>query len=109
MNIKCGIDLVFIPRIDQIKKDESLMAKFFHSNEIGNGTLEHLAGVVAAKEAFFKCLGVLPKFLEIEIMYEKTGKPKIVSPSYNSYYESLDLSITHEKNYASAMVVMICI
>ncbi len=108
MNIKCGIDLVHTREMEQIKKDDSLMAKFFHSKEIGNGTIEHLAGIVAAKEAFFKCLGILPKFLEIEILYEKTGKPHVVAPSHSTYYESIDLSITHEKDYASAIVVMLC-
>lgn len=110
MNVKCGVDLVFVPRMERIKKDENLMRKFFHSQEIenGNGTLEHLAGIVAAKEAFFKCLGVVPQFLDIEIVYDKFGKPHIVSSSYNSSYESIDTSITHEKDYASAVVVMLC-
>lgn len=108
----CGIDIVYIPGLKKILKNEQAMKKFFHSEEITENTnedvrIEHLAGVLAAKEAFFKALGVVPKFLEVRVGYESSGRPKlIVSPQWQKFNES-DVSISHDKDYAVAVVVLL--
>lgn len=116
MGVVCGTDIVYIPDIAKLFKDELLLKKFFHSNELsvpelasktGSVSLEHLAGVIAAKEAFFKALGQVPKLYDIQIAYEASGRPKIiVTPEWQQKYLSSDVSISHDKEYAIAMVIL---
>ncbi len=104
--MKCGVDIIYIPGIAKIRNDASLLEKFFHTNEIENPTPEHLAGLIAAKEAFFKALGRPPKFLEIQIRHKESGKPEIiVSPEFKKY-KSIDVSISHDGDYAIAFVIL---
>lgn len=106
MKISCGVDIVFIPNITKLLKDDNLLSKFFHSQELGNATPEHLAGLIAAKEAFFKALGIPPKFLEIQIKHKESGKPElIISPEFRKFKEA-DVSISHDNEYAIAFVVL---
>lgn len=106
MAFACGTDIIYIPGIQKIIRDESMLDKFFDPAELSPSTPEHLAGIIAAKEAFFKALGILPKFREVEIGYEKSGKPKlIVSPQFQTF-KSSDVSISHDKDYAMAFVVL---
>ncbi len=105
--IRCGIDIVYIPSLVNRLKDEAVLKKFFHANEVKNGSIEHLAGVVAAKEAFFKALGVIPKFLEVQIGYEPSGRPLIIAaPQWQKHIINSDVSISHDKNYATAVVLL---
>ena len=106
MNIACGVDIVYIPNIAKMEGKHALLQKFFHQNEIGNATAEHLAGLIAAKEAFFKALRTSPKFLEIQIKHKDSGKPEfIVSPEFKKF-TSVDVSISHDKDYAIAFVIL---
>ena len=106
MNIACGVDIVYIPHIAKLLEDEDKLKRFFHPQEIGHATPEHLAGLIAAKEAFFKALGLPPKFLEMQITHKASGKPEIiVSPEFKSYI-SADLSISHDGDYAIAFIVL---
>lgn len=106
MAISCGVDIVFIPTIEKMMGNVVLLQKFFHIQELENSKPEHLAGIIAAKEAFFKAYGTLPKFQDVTIEYAKTGKPQIAtSPSYSDF-KSCDLSISHDNNYAIAFVVL---
>ncbi len=106
--LRTGIDIVCISRIKDI--NENFKKKVFHSSERGNGTDQHLAGIFAAKEAFFKCIGIAPKWLNIEIKHEKSGRPYIkISKELVKKYKikSTDLSISHEKEYAIALAVVV--
>jgi phosphopantetheine--protein transferase-like protein len=106
MAVACGTDIIYIPGLQKIIKDEAMLDKFFDPKELIRTTSEHLAGIIAAKEAFFKALGVFPKFREVQIAYEKSGKPKlIVSPKFQTF-TSCDVSISHDNDYAIAMVVL---
>ncbi len=106
MATKCGVDIVYIPGIARIAKDTAAIKKFFHASELGDSSLEHLAGIMAAKEAFFKCLGLRPKFLDITVSHEPSGRPKLVlAPQWQQYTEC-DVSISHDQDYALAMVVV---
>lgn len=117
MVVVCGTDIVYIPDMVKLFKDELMLKKFFHADELAGPELttkrrsvsmEHLAGVVAAKEAFFKALGMVPKLHDIQIAYETSGRPKIiVTPEWQQKYVSSDVSISHDKDYAIAMVVLI--
>ncbi len=106
MNMRCGVDIIYIPGISKMQNDDDLLRKFFHSEELQNSTLEHMAGVVAAKEAFFKALGTPPKFLEVQIKHQESGKPElVVSPEFKKY-KSVDVSISHDGDYAIAFVIL---
>lgn len=106
MGFACGVDMLYIPGITRILMDEAMLEKFFDSQELQRTDPEHLAGIIAAKEAFFKALGIIPKFREIQVTHEKSGKPKlVVSPKYQQF-ASIDVSISHDKDYAVAFVVL---
>lgn len=107
MKVKCGIDLVYIPDLVRIKKSDGSLRKFFHAQEIEGATEEHLAGILAAKEAFYKCSGEIPHFLDLEIGHDKMGKPFVKNSPQSPTYSTIDISISHEKDYAVACCVMI--
>ena len=101
MPLRCGIDIVHIRKIERLSPQS--LSKFFSPGEV-KGSAEHLAGVIAAKEAFFKALGIPPRFLEVEVIYEKSGRPKLkLSPELKA---KCDVSISHDGEYAVAVVVM---
>ncbi len=106
MPIRCGIDIVHIPSLVPKLKSEITLRMMFHQVELKNSKLEHLAGVIAAKEAFFKTLGVRPKFLDVEVAYESSGRPyMVVSPEWQKF-EEIDVSISHDQDYATAVVIL---
>ena len=106
MGVLCGVDIIYIPGIKHILKDEKRLEKFFDSTELTDTTTEHLAGIIAAKEAFFKALGEIPHFRNIQIAYQNSNKPYIVATSRLQTYRSIDISISHDKDYAIAVVVL---
>ena len=105
MVVICGVDIVYIPKIRKMIGNDALLKKFFHHKELSPDA-QHLAGIIAAKEAFFKALGMVPKFDAIEIIYEASGRPKIKPALEFKSYKSCDVSISHDKDYAIALVVM---
>lgn len=104
--IKCGIDLVFIPKFKERTKrgGEGFLRKIFLESELRNTESSHLAGIFAAKEAAMKALG-LPagNWHKIEISYDKNGRPKAHVSGKRS--KRCDLSISHAGNYAIAIFV----
>lgn len=105
MDIKSGVDLVHIPRFAKFLKNHEAVKKVFHASEMKRDSVEHLAGVFAIKEAFFKALGKNPHFLEIEVCPSR-GKPTITYPTHHNI-SSIDISVSHDKDYAIAQVVML--
>ena len=104
MVVLCGTDIVHISKIREKLNDDNLLKRFFHQSELTSDP-NHLAGIIAAKEAFFKALGKIPKFLDIKISYEKSGRPFIVLPP-NMKLASCDVSISHDGDYAVAVVLL---
>lgn len=106
MKIRTGIDLVHIPRFSKLIKNEDFLNSVFHKSELQNFSPEHLSGIFAAKEAFFKAMPNDPHWLDIEIVNE-SGKPEI--KLYNGFCKAInqvDLSISHDKDYATASVFL---
>ncbi len=99
--MKVGIDLVQISRIKDLMEKKETIKKIFHISEITDDP-ESLAGIFAAKEAYFKAIGKKKKWLDIEIKKKKEGKPYIISDKK----ERINLSITHEGDYAAAIVII---
>ena len=111
MNIKIGIDMVYIPKFEKtLKENPSYFSqKIFSFEEWNNASIETLAGIFATKEATMKALGVKPgKWLEICVEHTKDGKPFLSQfPQTNKKQKkwSHELSISHDGKYAIANIV----
>lgn len=96
-----GIDLVFIPEFQQQLEigGNALLCKAFRPTEIKNRSVEHLAGLWAAKEAVIKAAASKPKKLtDIVINCDASGRPHAKLKS-----QTFALSIAHHGDYAVAI------
>lgn len=123
MNILTGTDIIEIHRIkDSIEKfGESFLNKIYTKTEIeyceskNNAKYQHYAARFAAKEAIFKAISkLLTNKFELdwknaEITNSKDGKPEIrfINTNIQEKIQSIDISISHCKEYAIANVVII--
>ncbi len=108
-----GIDIVDISRIEKIDR-EKFCNKILSDIELKNTyKTENLAGIFAAKEAFSKAMGTGITgfgFKDISVMHSPLGKPYMVfSPKLEKIMAQkgvmgVELSISHEKTYAVAIV-----
>ena len=108
-----GIDIVDISRIEKIDK-EKFCNKILSDIELKNTyKTENLAGIFAAKEAFSKAMGTGLSgfgFKDISVMHNPLGKPYLIfSVKLEKIMEQkgiigADLSISHEKTHAVAIV-----
>lgn len=109
MKIKTGNDIVYIPRLIKSLENEDFVKKVFSPSESVGKRPEHLAGIFASKEAFFKAIGQKVDWLEIEIIKEKSGKPIMrVSSELKERFgiENIELSISHDADYAIATLLL---
>lgn len=128
MNVRSGIDAVYIPRIKKIleKNPDAFIRKCYTSREkeyamsfTGPGrSAEILAGRFAAKEAVSKALGtgILTggiALTDIEILTDLTGAPYVelsgaaLNRAGKIKMTSCSVSITHERDYAAAVCVLL--
>jgi len=99
-----GVDLVFLPEFEKKLKNLEL-EKIFLSNELTqNKSLESLAGVFAAKEAFFKAIGSKQNWLDVWV--EKTAEGKPFLKSVLTQDKKAELSISHSGGYVVAVVIL---
>ena len=119
-----GTDLVSVLRIKQLVKNKSFITKIFNNTEIAkcNNQINKAncyAKRFAAKEAFSKAIGTgISKglnFKEIVIQNMKSGKPyvlltgttkKVVNKLFKKKKFSIFLSLTDEKSFALATVII---
>lgn len=102
-----GTDIVQVSRFQ--KRDlSSWRGRIFTENE-WEYAFSHsvpginLAGIWAAKESFIKASGRKDiELKKIEILHKKSGKP-FINIEYNGI---IHLSISHEKDFATAVVVI---
>ena len=120
MQIRCGTDIIEIIRIkDSIEKlGMKFINKIFTEREIeyceskGKQKYQHYAARFAAKEATFKAIS---EFLnnkyeldwkDYEIICDSNDKPSIrIKKEIFQNLESIDVSLSHCKEYAVANVV----
>lgn len=121
MKIKTGIDIIEVSRIKNAIEttDKKFLYKVFTEKEIEycNSKLankyEHFAARFAAKEACLKAISDLLEnkfditWKEIEIENAKSGKPLIKLHKNIKEIESIDVSLSHVKEYAIASVSII--
>lgn len=118
---KFGIDIVEIKRIKNIiNKRKNFISKLFTGKEISycsskKNPYPHYASRFAAKEAFLKAVGSgwqgKLNWTDIEISNDKFGKPEIIVVKTSKYkgfnkFTKVELTISHDKNYAVALVAM---
>ena len=116
MKTFCGTDIVKISRIKDLMENEKFLDKVYTDREIyyckvNNMELkaQHFAGRFAAKEAIYKAIpnskNVIKSWKSIEILAEEGihTKPKVYIDGF--YKENIDVSISHEKEYAIAMCI----
>ncbi len=105
-----GIDLVEIDRFKNIlgRWGDRFLKRVFSSREIERyrNSPSSLAGRFASKEAFLKALGIgfgKVKLRDIEILEDSSGKPII----YHPFAVKALVSITHTKNHAISVVIVL--
>ena len=120
-----GVDLVKIERVRQKageNLDSPLARGAFTESELeyargrGVAAFQSLAGFFAAKEAFFKATQLWPGFHDIWVEHEDNGKPylgfsekareKMLEASLDPEHVNIQLTISHEKEFAVAVVVL---
>lgn len=98
--MKVGIDLVKISRFKKAAMGE--LGKVFLKSELEqNPRAESLAGIFAAKEAFFKAIGKKGDWLSVCIDKQPSGKPVVLSAKGKA-----EVSISHDGEYAIAIVLI---
>ncbi len=116
-----GIDVVHTERLRAWVDRPGLLGRYLHPGEVetikrrGEGAVLSIATRFAAKEAFAKALGVgLRGFelREVEVRNDSLGKPEILlhgkaaKALEKSGGSRVFVSLTHEEDYAVAMVVI---
>ena len=114
-----GIDIIEIDRIQNVlrKHPERFLRKIFTEYEINycRGRATQLAARFASKEAAMKALGTGVRgvgWREVEVQRLRSGKPYIIlhgrakKRAKSMGIKKIELSISHSKNLATAMVIM---
>jgi holo-[acyl-carrier protein] synthase len=121
MKIKCGTDIIEISRVKKSIEDlgEKFLNKVYTENEIKyceskkKQKYQHYAARFAAKEATFKALSAeLDDKYELswkdyEVVNDKNGRPMIQINKIDKNIESIDISLSHCKEYATANVAIL--
>lgn len=119
MKIKCGTDIIEISRVKKSIEElgERFIRKIYTDDEIayceskGRQKYQHYAARFAAKEAAFKAISEILEdkydlsWKNYEILNNENGKPCLNILGINDKnIESIDVSISHCKEYATANV-----
>ena len=100
-----GIDLVYLPEFEKKLKTLDLSKVFLPHELSQNKSVESLAGIFAAKEAFFKAIGKKEDWLSVWIEKNKEGKPELKSLFFKDDQKA-EVSISHAGDYAIAVVMI---
>ena len=118
MTISCGTDIIEINRIKESldKYDEKFRRTIFTESEIEyceshkNQRYQHYAVRFAAKEAIFKAVSERIesyKWTDFEIISSERGKPEVKLNIDIPEIKSIDISLSHSKEYAVATAVVL--
>lgn len=122
MEIKCGTDIIEISRIKKSIEDlgEKFLNKIYTNQEIKYceskkiQKYQHYAARFAAKEAIFKAMSekLNDKYelcwKDYEVLKDNNGRPYVsINSMITKEIESIDISISHCREYAIANVVII--
>lgn len=122
VKVTCGVDIIEIERIRESIEDigEKFLKRVFTDREIEyceskkSQRYQHYAGRFAAKEAALKAISAELDnkysvcWKDFEVINDKQGRPQINITNINTEkIESIDISISHCKLYATANVVVL--
>lgn len=122
MKVTCGVDIIEISRIKESIEEtgERFLERVFTKNEIiyceskKAQKYQHYAARFAAKEAAFKAISQELKdkysicWKDIEILNDEQGRPSVSFLNIDwKEIESVDISLSHCKEYAVANVVVL--
>lgn len=104
--VKVGIDIVLISEFLQRFSDTQSLSRAFLPGELEvRNASEHLAGVFAAKEAFFKALGQKADWLTVWVEHEASGKP-VLKSTILQQDQHAEMSISYTHDLAVAVVII---
>lgn len=110
MVVGLGIDLVEVARIKKAMENPRFVYKILTEaeREYCAGNPMRVAARWAAKEAVYKALGIPLTWLDIEILPDEIGAPRvrILSNSFDPKRLRLNVSLTHERSHAAAVAVL---
>lgn len=122
MQILCGTDIIEIDRVKESIEElgEKFLNKIYTENEIkyceskNKMKYQHYAARFAGKEAIFKAISKILSdkysinWKDVEIINDENGRPKIIflNKKYDQI-QSIDISLSHCKQYATANVTII--
>lgn len=112
MIVKCGIDLIYLPRFKTSLQQggEIFLRRVFLEKELTHlgGEISHLAGIFAAKEAVVKALSLkVGSWHNIHVDYKLSGAPQVEILNHKSLIINHSLSISHDGNYVIAQFIAI--
>ena len=124
MKITTGVDIIEVDRIKKAVEDlsDSFLNRVYTTNELeycqksNKMKYQHLATRFAGKEAVFKAIsGYIDRsklmWQDIEVENDENGRPKINMDKLKKCglenLESIDISLSHIKEYAIANVVAV--
>ena len=123
MRILCGTDIIEISRVEKSINNTNgrFIKDIYNKKEIeycenrGQAKYQHYAARFAAKEALFKAISEFlndkyeVSWQNAQIINDENGKPHIEFIDVEfPQIESIDISISHSKEYAVAQVVLLC-
>ncbi len=121
MIIGIGLDIVHVSRLTHWLENPNLCARYFHPLELdavyarGVNSVLSLASRFAAKEAFVKAMGTGfagLRLRDIRVENKKSGQPQLIlegkalERSSQIGVNRIHLSLTYEKNWAAAQVIL---
>lgn len=116
--IRIGTDIVEISRVEKQLNNDAFLKRVFSEKELSFfpsvWRAENMAARFCAKEALIKIFGTFVPFHEISVLnhengrpyYELAGSAEMLRRDLN--IESLDLSLSHCKEYAVAFAIGQC-
>ncbi len=110
MKVLTGIDIIYLPRFKKLLQKKGFIKRIFTESEYQNTLPQHLAGLFAVKEAFFKATQIkIKKWHQLAVLNKENGKPYIQYDKnlLNLKIESIDISISHDKNYVVGNVIIL--
>lgn len=122
MKVACGTDIIEIERVKESIESvgEKFLKRVFTDKEIvyceskKTQKYQHYAGRFAAKEAAFKAVSKIQDdkysvcWKDFEVINDEQGRPNLTLYNVDvSKIESIDISISHCKLYATANVTVL--
>ncbi len=113
MIVGIGIDIIEVDRIARLaEKSPRFLERTFTLREIGycskkKNKYQNFAARFAAKEAFFKALGMRIGWKDVELINRPSGQPNLEIKGRGPWpFDRAHVSVSHLAAYAIAIVIL---